>query len=78
MSRIEIPMEEYNGLKNKIKQLEGTLADVSKEASVYKEKLGVLEGLVMDLGNEKLADRIFYWKSIVKPFKELFTNDKTE
>ena len=32
MSRIEIPMTEYNGLKNKIKQLESTLVDVSKEA----------------------------------------------
>ena len=78
MSRIEIPMSEYNGLKTKIKQLEGTLADVSKEASAYKEKLGVLEGMVMDLGNEKLLDRMFYWKSIIKPFKELFTNDKTD
>lgn len=76
MSRIEIPISEYNGLKNKIKQLEDTLADVSKEASAYKEKLGVIESLVMDLGNEKLLDRLFFWKSIIKPFKELFTNDK--
>lgn len=72
MSRIEIPMTEYNGLKNKIKQLESTLVDVSKEASIYKEKLGILEGLVIDLDNEKLVDRLFSWKSIVKPFKDVF------
>ena len=79
MSRIEIPMTEYNGLKNKIKQLESTLVDVSKEASTYKEKLGILEGLVIDLDNEKLVDRLFSWKSIVKPFKDVFKkNDKTE
>ena len=72
MSRIEIPMTEYNGLKNKIKQLESTLVDVSKEASTYKEKLGILEGLVIDLDNEKLVDRLFSWKSIVKPFKDVF------
>lgn len=71
-------MEEYNGLKTKIKQLEDTLADVSKEASAYKEKLGVLEGMVMDFGNENLLDRMFYWKNIIKPFKELFTNGKTD
>lgn len=79
MSRIEIPMTEYNGLKNKIKQLESTLVDVSKEASTYKEKLGILEGLVIDLDSEKLVDRLFSWKSIVKPFKDVFKkNDKTK
>ena len=79
MARIEISMEEYNGLKNKIKQLESTLVDVSKEASTYKEKLGILEGLVIDLDSEKLVDRLFSWKSIVKPFKDVFKkNDKTQ
>lgn len=79
MARIEIPMTEYNGLKNKIKQLESTIVDVSKEASTYKEKLGILEGLVIDLDSEKLVDRLFSWKSIVKPFKDVFKkNDKTE
>ena len=75
MARIEISMEEYNSLKNKIKQLESTLVDVSKEASTYKEKLGILEGLVIDLDNEKLVDRLFSWKSIVKPFKDVFNNN---
>lgn len=79
MARIEISIEEYNGLKNKIKQLESTLADVSKEASTYKEKLGILEGLVIDLDSEKLVDRLFSWKNIVKPFKDVFKkNDKTQ
>lgn len=78
MSRIEIPMTEYNGLKNKIKQLESTLVDVSKEASTYKEKLGILEGLVIDLDNEKLVDRLFSWKSIVKPFKDVFKKNGTQ
>lgn len=72
MSRIEIPMKEYNGLKSKIKSLEQTLVDVSKEASVYKEKLNILESLVMDLENEKILSRIFSWKNIVNPFKEVF------
>lgn len=65
-------MKEYNGLKSKIKSLEQTLIDVSKEASVYKEKLNILESLVMDLENEKILSRIFSWKNIVNPFKEVF------
>jgi hypothetical protein len=75
MSRIEIPMTEYNDLKNKIKQLESSLVDVSKEASIYKEKLGILEGLVIDLESETLVDRLFAWKKIVKPFKDVFKNN---
>ena len=75
MSRIEIPMKEYNGLKNKIKSLEQTLVDVSKETAIYKEKLSILESLVMDLENEKIFSRIFSWKNIVNPFKEVFTKD---
>jgi archaellum component FlaC len=79
MSRIEIPMAEYNDLKNKIKQLESSLVDVSKEASIYKEKLGILEGLVIDLESETLVDRLFAWKKIVKPFKDVFKkNDKAK
>lgn len=72
MARIEIPIEEYNGLKNKIKSLEQTLVDVSKETAIYKEKLSILESLVMDLENEKILNRIFSWKNIVNPFKEVF------
>lgn len=78
MSRIEIPMTEYNGLKNKIKSLEQTLVDVSKETAIYKEKLSILESLVMDLENEKILSRIFSWKNIVNPFKEVFKDDEKE
>lgn len=78
MSRIEIPMAEYNSLKNKIKQLEGTIVDVSQEASTYKEKLDVLEGLVIDLEDEKLINRVFKWKNIITPFKKVFSNGKTD
>lgn len=75
MARIEIPMKEYNDLKSKIKSLEQTLVDVSKETAIYKEKLSILESLVMDLENEKILSRIFSWKNIVNPFKEVFKKD---
>ena len=69
-------MEEYNGLKNKIKSLEQTLVDVSKETAVYKEKLSILESLVMDLEDERVLNRIFSWKNIINPFKELLKKDE--
>lgn len=72
-------MSEYNGLKDKIKSLEQTLVDASKEASAYEEKLSILENLVMDLENERILNRIFSWKNIVNPFKEVFKkNDKKQ
>jgi hypothetical protein len=76
MSRIEIPMSEYNGLKSKIKSLEQTLVDVSKETAAYKEKLSILESLVMDLEDEGVLNRIFSWKNIVNLFKEVFKKDE--
>ena len=76
MARIEIPMKEYNGLKSKIKSLEQTIVDVSKETAAYKEKLSILESLVMDLEGEGVLNRIFSWKNIVNPFKEVFKKDE--
>jgi len=76
MARIEIPMKEYNDLKSKIKSLEQTLVDVSKETAIYKEKLSILESLVMDLEGEGVLNRIFSWKNIVNPFKEVFKKDE--
>lgn len=69
MSRIEIPIQEYNALKDKIKSLEETLTSVSKEASLYKEKLGKIESLVNDLEEENVINRLLFWKNVIKPFK---------
>lgn len=71
MSRIEIPIEDYNGFKERIKALEKTISDISKEASEYKEKLSDIKLLVMDLEKEGLLNRIFSWKNIIKQFKDL-------
>jgi hypothetical protein len=76
MARIEIPMKEYNDLKSKVKSLEQTLVDVSKETAIYKEKLSILESLVMDLEDEGILNRIFSWKNIISPFKEVFKKDE--
>ena len=76
MARIEIPIEEYQGLKNKIKSLEDALGEVSKDAALSKEKLEKIESIVMDLGEEKLIDRLFSWKKIIEPLQKLFPSNE--
>ena len=71
MAKIEINLKEYNALKDKIKELENKLGDASNEISKYKEKLESIEILVLDLEGESIANRLFNWKKVVKPFKEL-------
>lgn len=72
MARIEVSLNEYNSLKRKIKDLEDTLNDVSKESAAYKEKLKKLEMLVSDLENETISNRIFRWYKIINPMKKIF------
>lgn len=72
MSRIEMSIEEYQDMKNKIKRLEDALNLVSKEAAEYKEKIEKAKALVVDLENEGLINRLFAWKNIFKPLKNLF------
>ena len=71
MSRIEIPIAEYQGMKNKIKNLEDALNSVSKEAAVNKEVIEQLKTLIADLEHEPFLGRLFRWKSVTKPFKKL-------
>ena len=75
MARIEIPMSEYQGMKSKIKNLEDALNSVSKEAAVKKELMEKVKTLVADLEEEKFFDRLFRWKNIIEPFKDLFKLD---
>ena len=65
MARIEISLEEYNALKNKVKNLEEQIVIDSKEIKKYKSDLEDLFFAIEDLENEGLLDRIFKWKNII-------------
>jgi hypothetical protein len=75
MSRIEIPISEYQGMKSKIRDLENALNSVSKEAATNKEIVEQAKALVVDLENEPFLIRLFHWKSVIEPFKDLFKLD---
>ena len=75
MSRIEIPISEYQGMKSKIRDLENALNSVSQEAATNKEMIEQAKALVVDLENEPFLIRLFHWKSVIEPFKDLFKLD---
>ena len=75
MSRIEVDMKEYQGMRNKIKSLESALNSVSVEAATNKEIIEKAKALVVDLEGEGFFNRLFSWKTITQPFKELFGID---
>jgi hypothetical protein len=63
-----------NGINDKFPYMtrESALNSVSKEAAVNKEIVEQAKALVEDLQGESLIDRIFSWKQITSPLKELF------
>ena len=72
MSRIDIGMKEYQGMRDKIKNLESALNSVSTEAAINKELLEKARALVVDLDGEGFLNRLFSWSSVTKPLKDLF------
>ena len=72
MSRIDLDMKEYQGMRDKIKNLESALNSVSTEAAINKELLEKARALVVDLDGEGFLNRLFSWSSVTKPLKDLF------
>lgn len=66
MARIEIPMEEYQGMKERIETLEKALVESQKKAEQYQTKYDTLVLDVEDLEELSLFERIFDFKSIIK------------
>lgn len=76
MARIEISLEEYNGLKSKIDALGQTIHDVTKENNKFKELLDKVEYEVYKLNDSTITERLFKWKSIFKPLADIFGLDE--
>ena len=77
MARIEISLDEYNGLKQKINELEASIADKNKKI----EELGELsfeaqESLKMLINNTTWMERVFQWKKLVEVINpKLYTEE---
>ena len=64
--RIEIPMDEYKGMKERIEDLEKTLASKDKEIEILKDKCLTVENQLEDIASLSLVERVFSWGSNLK------------
>ena len=63
MARIEIPMEEYNGMKERIESLERAVVEKDKKIDNLKNDNLKLQTTLEDVSEMALIDRIFKWKT---------------
>ena len=71
MGRIEISLEEYQGLKSKIKDLEKKYYDTYNKLVSYEKKIKNIKEISEDLYDEPIGDRVFRWKKITEPLKNI-------
>jgi predicted RNase H-like nuclease (RuvC/YqgF family) len=64
--RIEIPMDEYRGMKDRIEELEKTLVSKDKEIENLRDKCLTVETQLEDITSLSLSERIFNWGSNIK------------
>ena len=70
-ARIEIPIEEYNALKERIKELEESNVQKDKKIEELSYKnVAYEEALSYIIEDITPLERIFQWKSVVKAVNE--------
>lgn len=72
MSKIEIPLSEYQAMRTKIEKLNSALNTVSTEAARYKEIIESARTKVSDITDDTFLGRLFRWKSIKASLGDLF------
>lgn len=67
MARIEISLDEYNSLKQKINELEASIVDKNKKIEELDElSFEAQEALKMLINNTTWVERVFQWKKLVE------------
>ena len=70
--RIEILLDEYKGMKEKIESLEKALASKEEELTIVKNQKMILLDEIEDFTSLSLYERVFRWKSSIQEiFEEL-------
>ena len=59
-------MDEYKGMKERIEELEKTLASKDKEIEILKDKCLTVETQLEDIASLSLVERVFNWGSNLK------------
>ena len=64
--RIEIPLDEYKGMKARIEELERNLVSKDKEIEEIKDKCLKVEDTLEEISSLSLFERVFNWKENIK------------
>ena len=64
--RIEIPLDEYKGMKARIEELERNLVSKDKEIEEMKDKCLKVENILEEISSLSLFERVFNWKENIK------------
>lgn len=71
MGRIEISLDEYNSMKNRIKQLEIENVEIRKNNELLAQNIEERNDILDDIYNTGLFERIFFWnKNILSQIKK--------
>lgn len=74
--RIEIPLEEYKGMKEKIESLEKALVSKEEELKVVKNEKMILIDEIEEFTLLPLFERVFRWKSNVEEIFEVLDENQ--
>ena len=69
--RIEIPLDEYKGMKEKIESLEKALVSKEEELKVVKNEKMILLDEIEEFTSLSLFERVFKWEENVQEIFEV-------
>lgn len=75
--RIEIPISEYNSLREKVTNLTSEIGKIKEHNLVLRVKLSSIRDLFDDISETSLIQRIFSWKKVISPMN-LLIHEKLE
>lgn len=74
--RIEIPLDEYKGMKEKIESLEKALVAKEDELKVVKNEKMILLDEIEEFTSLSLFERVFKWESNVQEIFEVLDENQ--
>ena len=69
--RIEMPLEEFNAMKNKIDEYEKIINNISKETSACKEENEKLKEILSEVFSMNAIDRLTDWNKVKSKLEPL-------
>jgi hypothetical protein len=74
--RIEIPLDEYNAMSEKIKEHEKVINSISHEASNFKEENEALRDLLTEIHGMNSFDRVTQWANIKRKIEGFLKHEE--